>query len=220
MRFVLFKKQKMVLHSAFTNNKTPKTYQQISGFKRNDRLFYNIICLSDSNKPISSWWIKAIQKWIPLYFSFFPKLFVIYEQTGECKYAAVYTCLLAELFTILFMHTSLIRESPGVDRNHFSQLFVEVMDTQNCEAELFGRLCEKTLSRSLPEWVQEEGLPGGCDSQCLQQQTLADIWALAALQWEHVLLRGGKGDLRSQAHELPWTLVRLLFPHNQSCCQV
>lgn len=111
------------------------------------------------------------------------------------------------------MHTSLIRESPGVDRNHFSQLFVEVMDTQNCEAELFGRLCEKTLSRSLPEWVQEEGLPGGCDSQCLQQQTLADIWALAALQREHVLLRGGKGDLRSQAHELPWTLVRLLFPH-------
>ncbi|KAG5841104.1 hypothetical protein ANANG_G00196060 [Anguilla anguilla] len=56
------------------------------------------------------------------------------------------------------------------------------------------------------ERVQEEGLPGGGDPQHLQQQAVADLRPLAALQREHVLLRGGEGDLRSQAYELPGAL--------------
>lgn len=64
-----------------------------------------------------------------------------------------------------------------------------------------------TLPTSSAERVPEEGLPGGGDAQHLQQQAVADLRTLAALQREHVLLRGGEGDLRPQAHELPGSLV-------------
>lgn len=59
------------------------------------------------------------------------------------------------------------------------------------------------------ERVQKPRLPGGRDAEHLQQQAVGDLWTLAALQREHVLLRGGEGDLCPQAHELPWTLVRV-----------
>lgn len=65
---------------------------------------------------------------------------------------------------------------------------------------------------SSAERVPEEGLPGGGDAQHLQQQAVADLRTLAALQREHVLLRGGEGDLRPQTHELPGSLVRPLSP--------
>lgn len=70
---------------------------------------------------------------------------------------------------------------------------------------------------SLAEWVQKEGFPGGGDTQHLQQQAMADLRTLAALQREHVLFRGREGDLRPQTHELPGTLVRPSFPHILSC---
>lgn len=60
------------------------------------------------------------------------------------------------------------------------------------------------------EWIQKEGIPGSGHSEHLQQQTVANLRTLAALQRKHVLFWGGEGDLCSQAHELPWTLVHNL----------
>lgn len=58
-----------------------------------------------------------------------------------------------------------------------------------------------------PEWIQETWFPGGGDAKHLQQQTVADLRPLAALQREHVLLRSGERDICPQTHELPRSLV-------------
>lgn len=64
-----------------------------------------------------------------------------------------------------------------------------------------------------PGGVLEKRLPGSGLPKHLQQQTVGDIWPLAALQRQHVLLPRGGRYLCTQAHELPRALVKTHSAH-------